>query len=87
MIRVKVKNGRATATVGGMQFSSEEPHKGHWIHDAIKDPGSLHRMLGVPEDEDIPIDKIREAATKGGLLGKRAHLALTLMGLSHKKKK
>lgn len=29
-----------------------------WIKKAIKNPGKLHKQLGVPEDEDIPMDKI-----------------------------
>ena len=29
-----------------------------WLKKAIKHPGSLHKSLGVPEDEKIPLDKI-----------------------------
>lgn len=49
-----------------------------WITSAIKKPGALHKQLGVPEDEKIPAGKLREAAQKGGTLGRRARLAMTL---------
>ena len=29
-----------------------------WLKKAIKNPGSLHKTLGVPLDEKIPLDKI-----------------------------
>jgi len=29
-----------------------------WLKKAIKNPGSLHKTLGVPLDEKIPMDKI-----------------------------
>jgi hypothetical protein len=29
-----------------------------WIQKAIKKPGSLHKALGISEDNDIPMDKI-----------------------------
>ena len=29
-----------------------------WLKKAIKNPGALHKTLGVPEDESIPIEKI-----------------------------
>jgi hypothetical protein len=50
----------------------------HWIQGAIKHPGALHRELGVPEGEKIPSDTLRAAAKKGGKLGQRARLAVTL---------
>lgn len=52
-----------------------------WIQDAIKKPGSLSKQLGVPEEENIPMSKLKTAAKKGGTLGKRANLAMTLKGL------
>lgn len=52
-----------------------------WIQKAIKKPGSLSKQLGVPEEENIPTKTLRSAAKKGGKLGKRARLALTLKGL------
>ena len=29
-----------------------------WIQKAIKKPGALHKMLDVPKDDKIPLDKI-----------------------------
>ena len=52
-----------------------------WIQKAIKKPGALSKQLGVPEDENIPAEKLAAAAKKGGKLGKRARLAMTLKGL------
>lgn len=55
----------------------------NWISGAIKHPGALHKQLGVPEGETIPSGKLHAAAAKGGTLGKRANLAMTLKGLHH----
>jgi len=51
-----------------------------WIQKAIKKPGALSKQLGVPEEENIPTKKLKSAAKKGGKLGKRARLAMTLKG-------
>lgn len=40
--------------------------------------GALHRQLGIPEDERIPIALLKEASHAPGKLGKRARMALTL---------
>jgi len=55
-----------------------------WISKAIKSKGSLHRQLGIPEGEKIPKKKLKAAAKKGGKLGKRANLAITLSKLRKK---
>jgi hypothetical protein len=56
-----------------------------WIQRAIKNKGSLHRALGVPEGERIPVKKLSKAAkSKNPLMRKRAVLAETLKKL-HKK--
>ena len=57
-----------------------------WIQKAIKRPGALHKALGVPEDETIPVEKLQAAAEKGGRLGKQARLALTLRKLKESDK-
>jgi len=57
------------------------------ISKAIKKPGQLHRDLGVPQGEKIPMFKIRAAAKKGGKIGQRARFAITLKGFGKKKKK
>ena len=51
-----------------------------WIQGAIKKPGALHREMGIPEGEKIPEAKLKAAAKKGGKLGERARLAMTLKG-------
>ena len=40
----------------------------------------MSKQLGVPEDENIPAGTLKKAAKKGGKLGKRARLAMTLKG-------
>ena len=49
-----------------------------WIAGAIKHPGALHKELHVPQGKKIPANKLRAAAVKGGVEGKRARLAETL---------
>ena len=61
-----------------------ERHDGHWIKDAIKRPGALHRKLHVPEGKKIPEKKLEKAEHAKGTLGKEARLAETLKGF-HKK--
>jgi len=59
-----------------------------WIQGAIGKPGALHRQLGIPQGQKIPKSTLQAAAGKGGTLGKRARLALTLSHLSrHSKQK
>lgn len=60
----------------------EKAAAGKWIQKAIKKPGALHRQLGVPEDKKIPASKLRSAAERGGKLGRRARLAVTLKKLN-----
>lgn len=57
----------------------EHLDEARWIAGAIKHKGQLHRDLGVPEGEKIPIAKLEAAAKQPGKIGKRARLALTLM--------
>lgn len=52
-----------------------------WIKGAIEHPGALHKELGVPMGQKIPLKKIRAAASKSGVEGKRARLAITLRKL------
>lgn len=49
-----------------------------WIQGAIKHPGALHRQLGIPLGQKIPAGTLKAAEAKGGKLGKRAQLAMTL---------
>jgi hypothetical protein len=52
-----------------------------WIAGAVKHKGALHRALGVPEGEKIPLAEIAAAARRGGKLGKEGRLAMTLRKL------
>ncbi len=56
--------------------------KKNWIQGAIKpsNKGALHRQLGVPAGEKIPVKKLAAAAKAPGVEGKRARLAETLSG-------
>jgi len=49
----------------------------NWIPKNLK-KGALHRQLGVPEDEKIPVSMMEEAAKAGGKLGQRARFAMTM---------
>jgi hypothetical protein len=52
---------------------------GNWIKGAIKNKGALHRSLGVPEGQKIPMSKIKKAEKSSNpKLAKRARLAETL---------
>lgn len=57
-----------------------------WIQKAIKKEGALHSALKVKKDEKIPEGKLEKAAKKGGKLGRRARLAMTLRKMSKKNK-
>jgi hypothetical protein len=59
-----------------------------WIAQALagSQKGSLHRTLGVAQGETIPPAKLRRAATRPGVTGKRARLALTLAQLPRQRK-
>ena len=52
-----------------------------WIKDAIKNPGSLRKSLGVKAGQNIPAGKLAKAAKAPGKTGQRARLAQTLKGL------
>ena len=65
---------------------TEEKEK-KWIQKAIKKPGALHKALKVKKGEKIPEGKLEKAAHKGGKLGRRARLAMTLRKMSKDKKK
>jgi len=57
----------------------------NWIAGAIKHKGSLHRSLDVPQNEKIPVSKIKKAEhSKNPKLAKKARLAETLSKLRKK---
>lgn len=56
----------------------------HWIKGAIKHPGALHRELGVPQGEKIPVKKIERAEHSANAKeAARARLAMALRGMHH----
>lgn len=67
---------------GKMSTAKPVPKKmkegGNWIQGAIKKPGALREALGAKKGEPIPKAKLAAAAKKGGKLGQRARLAITL---------
>jgi hypothetical protein len=59
----------------------------HWIQNAVKNKGGLHRHLGVPEGEKIPSEKLAAAKnSKNPIIRREAALAHTLSGMGHGKK-
>jgi hypothetical protein len=56
-----------------------------WIQKAIKKPGALRAALGAAKGKPIPAGKLQSAAKKGGKLGMRARLALTLKKMRKRK--
>jgi len=54
-------------------FESEK-----WIQKAIKKPGSLRASLKVKTGKNISAKTLKAASRKGGKMGKRARLAMTL---------
>lgn len=61
-------DGTVTPTKdGGLEVTKSMSESDDWIQGAIKEPGSLSKELGVPEEDDIPsslinkeIDKLKE---------------------------
>jgi hypothetical protein len=61
--------------------------KDHWIQDAVKKPGDLHKKLDVPEGEKISEDKIENAEETGDKnLKEKAQFAENVKGLGKGKK-
>lgn len=58
--------------------------KKQWIKSAIKHPGALHKEMGIPEGKKIPGKRLKAAAKKPSVEGKRARLAETLKGFKKK---
>lgn len=67
------------------ELKEGDKKKKRWIPDLEK--GALHKQMGIPAGEKIPAGKLKAAAEKGGKLGKRARLAITLGKIAKKKKK
>lgn len=50
----------------------------NWIASAIKHPGALRKALKIKKKKKIPLSRLKSAAKKSGVMGKRARLAMTL---------
>lgn len=57
----------------------------HWIAGAIKHPGALRKSLGIKSGKTIPAKTLQKAAAKGGVIGQRARLAITLKKMNRGK--
>ena len=66
------------------ESDSLDEAKKKWIQKAISKPGALKKQLGVSADKKIPTGKLAAAAKKGGKVGQRARLAMTLSKLKKK---
>lgn len=68
-----------------MGFTVRETDSGgggkKWIQGMKMKKGALHKQMGVPAGQKIPLAKLQAAASKGGKLGKRARLALAFRGM------
>lgn len=62
-----------------------EEKKEKWIQGAIKKEGALRKSMKTKKGKNIPEKKLEKASHKGGKLGKRARLALTLKKMREKK--
>ena len=61
-----------------MGFTVREGGSGDkWIQGMNMKKGALHKQMGIAADKKISVSKLKAAAAKGGVLGKRASLALT----------
>jgi len=55
--------------------------KKKWIQEIGMKKGALHKKLGVPEGEKIPVSKLKSNEHAKGKLGKEVRLAETLKKL------
>ena len=76
--KIRSAKDQGYTPVGEREPDRTEFKKGGWIQGAIKKPGALRASLGVKKGEKIPKAKLEAAAKKGGKLGQRARLAITL---------
>ncbi len=81
----EVRAKAATIALKGRKSSARKSPDKDWIGGAIENPGALHRDLGIPEGEKIPVDLIKKAAKRKDKVGSRARLALTLRGFKKKR--
>ena len=76
--RKKAKEAKKKIDDTAKKITSNVMKKGGWIDSAIKKPGALREQLGIKKGKTIPKATLAAAAKKGGKLGQRARLAITL---------
>lgn len=66
-------------------LTKEDQMTEKWIQGAIKNKGSLHKTLGVPQGKKIPTAQLKKAEhSKNGTTRKRVVLGKTLSELNKK---
>ena len=65
------------------QGGIKKPRKSKWIPKNLK-KGALHADLGIPQNQKIPLGKLKSASRSEGVIGKRARLALTFRSFKTK---
>jgi hypothetical protein len=83
-IKAGEESEEAVDDVTSDESDSMDEAKKKWIQKAISKPGALKKSLHVPTGEKIPAGKLAAAAKKGGKVGQRARLAMTLSKLKKK---
>lgn len=89
-IRIHDLGSRSAQTVQrAVQRCAAQLHKNptFWIQKALggrRRKGALHRQLGIPTGEKIPLNVLEQATHAPGKLGRRARLAKTLRRLGRK---
>ena len=83
-IKAGEESEEAVDDVTSDESDSMDEAKKKWIQKAISKPGALKKSLHVPTGEKIPASKLSAAAKKGGKVGQRARLAMTLSKLKKK---
>ena len=83
-IKAGDESGESVDDVTSDESDSMDEAKKQWIQKAISKPGALKKQLGVSADKKIPAGKLAAATKKGGKVGQRARLAMTLKKLKNK---
>jgi hypothetical protein len=83
-IKAGEESGESVDDITSDESDSMDEAKKKWIQKAISKPGALKKQLGVSADKKIPSGKLAVAVKKGGKVGQRARLAMTLRKLKNK---
>lgn len=80
--RAKYLKGKRKTSAKKNAKAPKKGGKKNWIASATKDKGALHKALGIPVGQVIPLATLKAAAAKGGKVGMEARLAITLRNLN-----